>query len=51
MPHFVQDKSKPSAQQYKLLYSPFNVFIFLIYFYSIYERVIKAQAMVKQKVD
>lgn len=37
--------------QYKLFYCPLNVFLFMMYFYSIYERILKAQELVKGKVE
>jgi len=40
VPHFCKD-AQPQ-QQYKLYYCPLNVYMFLMYFYSIYERILKA---------
>ena len=42
---------KPYEHRYKLYYGPLNVFMFITYFYSVYERVLKAQELVKNKVS
>lgn len=39
-----------SAENYSLLYAPSNVFIFLKLFYSLYERVLYAQTLVREKI-
>ena len=33
------------------MYGSFNIFMFICYFYSIYERLLKAQDLVKAKVE
>lgn len=38
-------------RQYKLYYGPLNVYMFMLYFSSIYERILKAQELVKSKVE
>ena len=35
---------------YKLMYGPLNVYLFLVYFYTIYERILKAKQLVERKV-
>lgn len=37
-------------EKYQLFYGPLNVYMFLVYFYSVYERVLKAKQLVEQKV-
>jgi hypothetical protein len=38
LPHFPSDK----AEDYSLLYTPSSIYIFLTFFHSIYERILKA---------
>ena len=33
------------------MYGPLNVFMFMTYFYSIYERIVRAKQLVKNKVE
>lgn len=40
----------PYCPEHKLMYAPLNVYMFIVYFYSIYERIIKAKELVKMKV-
>jgi hypothetical protein len=47
LPHFPPDK----AEDYNLLYAPSNIFIFLIFFHSIYERILKAQDLIREKIS
>lgn len=37
--------------EYELFYAPLNVYMFLTFFYSIYERVLKAEELVRAKVE
>ena len=46
---FYNQKTNP-AENYSLLYAPSNVFIFLKLFYSLYERVLYAQTLVREKI-
>ena len=50
---YLQDRQPagPPQPQYKLFYCPLNVFMFMLYFYSIYDRILKAQELVKAKVE
>ena len=36
---------------YQLFYAPLNVYMFLTFFYSIYERILKAEELVRQKME
>jgi len=47
----VKDIELPLKKQYQLLYGPLNVYMFMVYFYSIYERIIKAKELVNKKVN
>jgi len=47
VPPFVDRKKNP----YKLFYGPSNSYIFLTYFYSVYERLLKARFLIKKKID
>lgn len=38
-------------ENYQLLYAPSNVFIFLKLFYTLYERILIAQTMVREKIN
>jgi hypothetical protein len=49
VPKFVEKKE--IKDQYKLYFCPFNVYMFMTYFYSVYERVIMAQELVQRKVE
>ena len=44
LPHF------ETSNGYKLMYAPYNVFMFLKFFYALYERVVMAKQLVKEKV-
>lgn len=50
---FLPFYSNKTAQEenYQLLYAPSNVFIFLKLFYTLYERILIAQTMVKEKIN
>lgn len=50
IPRYVKDESMPPDERYQLFYGPLNVYMFMVYFYSIYERVIKAKELVTKKV-
>ena len=50
IPGYSQKRAK-DQNEYKLYYGPLNVFMFIKYFYSVYERVLKAQELVKSKVE
>lgn len=50
IPRFVNDRSKPRGERYQLFYAPLNIYMFLVYFYSVYERVLKAKELVSKKV-
>lgn len=43
IPKYVQKKSEAEEDQYKLYYGPSNAFMFITFFYSVYERILKAQ--------
>ena len=43
IPQYVYDKDLPKDKQYQLYFGPANVFMFFTFFYSVYERVLKAQ--------
>lgn len=47
LPHFPNEK----AEEYSLLYAPSNVYIFLTFFHAIYERIIMAQDLIKDKIN
>lgn len=47
LPHFPCDK----ASDYCLLYAPSNIYVFLTFFHSIYERVLKAQDLIREKIS
>ena len=51
IPKFVQNKDDEIEDQYKLYYGPSNAFMFITFFYSVYERILKAQQLVKSKVE
>lgn len=51
IPKYIHDKNLPQDQQYQLYFGPANVFMFLTFFYSVYERVLKAQQLVRSKVE
>ena len=42
MPHFTSG--------YKLLYAPYNIFMFFKYFYAMYERIVMAKQLIREKV-
>ena len=42
IPKFVQNKDDEIEDQYKLYYGPSNAFMFITFFYSVYERILKA---------
>ena len=33
------------------MYGPLNIFMFMTYFYSIYERIVRAKQLVRNKVE
>ena len=39
-----------SENQYKLFYGPSNVYMFFVYFYSVYERILKAKTLIRKKI-
>ena len=45
LPKFVQHKEP--KEKYKLFYGPLNIYMFLVFFYSIYERILKAEELVR----
>jgi hypothetical protein len=47
LPHFPNDK----PDDYCLLYAPSNIFIFLTFFHSIYERVLIAKDLIAEKIN
>ena len=49
IPKFVQKKE--AEDNYRLYYGPSNAFMFITFFYSVYERVLKARQLVKSKVE
>lgn len=51
VPEFTQKGNVADEAQYKLFYGSANVHMFLTFFYSVYERILKAQELVKSKVD
>ena len=48
LPFFKQQSD--AEESYSLFYAPPNVFIFLKLFYSLYERVLYAQTLIKEKI-
>lgn len=48
---YTRKEGEPEENQYKLYYGPSNAFMFLILFYSVYERILKAQSLVARKVE
>lgn len=38
------------SSEYKLLYAPYNIFMFFKYFYAMYERVVMAKLLIRSKV-
>lgn len=40
-----------SGKNYKLYFGPTNLYMFLMYFYSVYERVLKAYDLIEAKID
>lgn len=42
IPQFVSNSQLDNEKQYKLLYGPTNVYMFLTFFYSVYDRILKA---------
>ena len=51
VPEFNQKSDVAEEARYKLFYGSANVHMFLTFFYSVYERILKAQELVKSKVD
>ena len=47
IPKFVQKKGAPDDECYRLYYGPSNAFMFITFFYSVYERILKAKQLVK----
>ena len=41
----------PKSTDYSLLYAPSSVFMFIKFFYATYERVLKAQDLVREKIN
>ena len=48
---FIPEYDFNQNSDYKLMYGPLNIFMFMTYFYSIYERVLKAKILVERKVE
>ena len=46
LPHYPEDKK----EEYSLIYGPSNMYLFISFFYSIYERILKAKDLVREKV-
>jgi hypothetical protein len=42
IPKYIRKPGIPEDDQYKLYYGPSNAFMFLMLFYSVYERILKA---------
>lgn len=40
-----------NGDKHRLYYCPFNVYAFLVYFYSVYERILKAKELIKEKIQ
>ena len=51
IPAYIRKAEEPEENQYRLYYGPSNAFMFLFLFYSVYERILKAQTLVKRKVE
>ena len=51
LPQFVQKEEVDAEKQYRLLYGPTNIYMFMTFFYSVYERILKAQELVELKVE
>jgi hypothetical protein len=51
LPQYVQKDDLDPEKQYRLLYGPTNIYMFMTFFYSVYERILKAQELVKLKVE
>ena len=47
IPKFVQKKDVADEDNYRLYYGPSNAFMFITFFYSVYERILKARQLVK----
>ena len=39
------------CNDHHLYYCPFNVYAFFVYFYSVYERILKAKELIKEKIQ
>jgi len=50
IPRLVSNPQIAPEDRYQLFYGPLNIYLFLIYFYSVYERVLKAKELVSRKV-
>jgi hypothetical protein len=46
LPHYPEDKK----DQYQLIYGPSNMFLFMTFFYSIYERILKGKDLISEKI-
>ena len=51
IPPYIRKENEPEENQYRLYYGPSNAFMFLFLFYSVYERILKAQTLVRHKVE
>jgi hypothetical protein len=51
IPKFINNKNDQNDKKYKLYYGPSNLFMFLMLFYSVYERILKAKELVQSKVE
>lgn len=48
LPHF---QNSADNDNHSLLYAPSNVFMFLKFFYAIYERILKAKDLISEKIN
>ena len=48
MPHF---HNPDKDEGYALLYAPSNVFMFIKFFYAIYERILKGKYLISEKIN
>jgi hypothetical protein len=44
LPHY------DSFGNYKLLYAPYNIFMFFKFFYALYERIVMTKQLIREKV-
>ena len=47
IPKYVQQKGADEDEHYRLYFGPSNAFMFITFFYSIYERILKARQLVQ----